>query len=252
MTRADNGLTTIEIPGESPARLVGGSPGPSLFVLSKAEFADETAVSPLAAALRDEAPEGGDIMLQAMTDDDPRALIMEAGGWSVRTRKMFVSRELGNDLPEMGDVSGWRFTSMEDMGAEAFAQHLVAASEGDPFDQATPETADAQLAELVTFAGEMFDPSRWVLVSDEAGDVGMILPQQFAGEDDEGALFYLGVFRERRGAGWGRQLHAWGLRQLRDMGLGTYMGSTDEANAPMAKIFAANGCETKLIQTFFR
>ncbi len=93
---------------------------------------------------------------------------------------------------------------------------------------------------LVASAGDRFDPTSWFLVDDTDGPVGVVLPQTIGA--DLGTLFYLGVEPDRRGRGLGAAIHGLGLWILAMRGLRRYVGSTDERNAPMLRVFARNGC----------
>lgn len=105
---------------------------------------------------------------------------------------------------------------------------MLAAGEGDAFSTTTPETASDDVTELVAYAGDAFDPARWLLVSDAAGPVGVVLPQPYPDEPGTGSLFYIGVMPDRRGAGHGARLHLLGLHELAARGCTRYVGSTDE------------------------
>ncbi|GAA1371529.1 GNAT family N-acetyltransferase [Luteococcus sanguinis] len=137
---------------------------------------------------------------------------------------------------------GWQLTSLAEMGEEDFVRVLLRASEGDPYDTSTPETAAEDFRELVEAAGDRFEPGGWLVVSDAEGEIGVVLPQVFPDDPTAGTLFYLAVVPGRRGRGLGRQLHRLGLSELRRRGANTYLGSTGASNAPMTAIFAANGC----------
>lgn len=142
--------------------------------------------------------------------------------------------------------SHWYSRSMADLGERAFAAVMLDASTADPFDPSSPETAVEDLRGLVDAAGDQFDARRWLLLADERGDIGVVLPQPFPRDPTTGTLFYLGVLPRRRGHGYGRSLHGYGLELLRLLGVERYVDSTDAANAAMIAIFEANGCEVTL------
>ena len=75
--------------------------------------------------------------------------------------------------------------------------------------------------------------------------VGLSIPIIEQGTVDEGRLFYFGVVPEWRGKGYGAALHRISLNLLRGIGATTYVGSTDEANRHMIRIFERNGCRLR-------
>jgi GNAT superfamily N-acetyltransferase len=56
-----------------------------------------------------------------------------------------------------------------------------------------------------------------------------------------GVLLFVGVARDHRGHGYGRQLLAWQTRRLLDGGATTLIADTDNDNVPMARAFADVG-----------
>ncbi len=183
-------------------------------------------------------------------DDDPLIRVATAAGWRRSARKAFVDLDL-DDLAAPAVPDGWRLETMAALGEEEFAARMVVASEGDPFSPSTPESAVADLRELVQYAGEEFDPEHWFAVSD--GDpLGVLLPQVYPDDPLEGTLFYLGVVPERRRQGLGSQLHRLGLEFLHERGAVRYVGSTDERNIAMLKVFAHAGARVLRRQTILR
>lgn len=157
-----------------------------------------------------------------------------------RAIKVVVERdltELAGD--EFAWPSGWTSRSLEELGAAEFAQHMVRAAAGDPFDTSTPESALEDLEELMDEC-KGFDLSEWLLVADPQGEIGVVLPYLSRGDPSRGMVAYLGVVPERRGQGNGTTLHAYGLHRLAQLGATRYIGSTDTRNVPMRRIFAAN------------
>ncbi|MFC5601731.1 GNAT family N-acetyltransferase [Sporosarcina koreensis] len=75
--------------------------------------------------------------------------------------------------------------------------------------------------------------------------VGLSIPIIEQGTVDEGRLFYFGVVPEYRGKGYGAVFHRISLNLLRKIGAATYVGSTDEANQHMIRIFEQNGCRLR-------
>lgn len=75
--------------------------------------------------------------------------------------------------------------------------------------------------------------------------VGLSIPIIELGTVDEGRLFYFGIVPECRGKGYGGVFHRTSLNLLREIGAATYVGSTDEANQHMIRIFEQNGCRLR-------
>lgn len=158
------------------------------------------------------------------------------------TDKIRVERSIAH-LPDYEPLpQGWRTTSLAELGEERFAAAMLRASEGDSFDQSTPESALDDLRELIEAAGPAFVPERWVVVSDDDSEIGVVLPQTFPDHPEVGTIFYLGVVPERRGQGAGRRLHRYGMGRLRAVKAERYVDSTDPRNEAMRAVFRANGC----------
>ena len=157
----------------------------------------------------------------------------------MESTKIVARRRLAAPQPIPDD---WKLSTLEELGPEAFNQVMLRASDDDPYDTSTVESADEDFRELVDAAGTAFDPRSWYVVVDSRSEVGVVLPQVFPGNPTTGTLLYVAVLPERRGEGLGRALHAFGLSELARRGARDYVGSTDPDNAPMIAIFAANGC----------
>lgn len=163
------------------------------------------------------------------------------GGHGVTMRtKVYVARQLITSPSE--PIPDWRTRSLAVIGEKGFAQVMLRASQGDPFETSTEASALEDFRDLVLSAGSAFDAERWMSVSDDRGDIGVVLPQLLPEDPSIGILAYLAVMPERRGSGLGGKLHRYGLMRLSDLGATEYRGSTDAGNAPMRSIFAANGC----------
>ncbi|MCG3087284.1 GNAT family N-acetyltransferase [Sporosarcina cyprini] len=72
--------------------------------------------------------------------------------------------------------------------------------------------------------------------------IGLSIPIIEEGTKDEGRLFYFGTVPEARGKGYGTAMHRISLELLKRIGAAYYVGSTDEANENMIRIFKRNGC----------
>jgi ribosomal protein S18 acetylase RimI-like enzyme len=102
------------------------------------------------------------------------------------------------------------------------------------FDRACAESLDS----LITA-----DPVDCVhLAFDAAGEVvGMV--SGFVHPNKRGVVAFVGVARDHRGHGYGRQLLAWQTQQLLAAGATTLIADTDNENVPMARAFADVGWE---------
>jgi hypothetical protein len=78
------------------------------------------------------------------------------------------------------------------------------------------------------------------------------LPPGFLSKKEVGTLLNFGLIPEERGKGYGRIIHSKGLMILKDMGLKTYLGSTESNNYAMLRVFRINKCRRTLIQNFYR
>ncbi len=173
---------------------------------------------------------------------------LERSGFGVKKRKIVVERSIvGYESPYDDPFT---YSSIEVVGRENFVRVMAEASEGDPFEDSTDRDVDREFQEMVDYAGKRFDPTWWTTADLGGETVGVVLPQAYAGCDDEGTLFYVGVRPSFRGRGYGKILHAAGLEFLSRHGVTKYVGSTDERNVPMIAVFKANGCAQTATQVF--
>ncbi len=75
--------------------------------------------------------------------------------------------------------------------------------------------------------------------------LGISIPHLEAGTEDEGRLFYFGVAPQVRGKGYGTIFHRLSLEIMKRFNATYYVGSTDESNEHMIRIFEANGCQLR-------
>ncbi len=169
-------------------------------------------------------------------------------GFRVGRRKVFVELDLTDFASRT--AAPFSYVSLADVGERAFVDVMSRAAEGDPFEDVTARDPTTDFRELVEYAGETFDPTWWRIARKGRRTIGVVLPQRFPGPASEGTLFYVGVLPQERGRGFGRALHAEGLGFLARAGVRHYIGSTDERNAPMIRIFEANKCRRKGVQLF--
>lgn len=174
---------------------------------------------------------------------------LDGAGFRVHRRKLFVRKDLAGPLPAGGPFA-WR--TLAEAGEGEFRARLLAASEGDPFEEDVRDP-DAEWKELLEHAGDAFDPVLWRIALLDGAAAGVVLPTVFPEVDPlPGTCSYLGLLPPFRGRGLGRALHAEGLRLLAGAGARVYKGSTDERNLPMARVFAGNGCEVVGVQLLLR
>jgi ribosomal protein S18 acetylase RimI-like enzyme len=99
---------------------------------------------------------------------------------------------------------------------------------------------DAACAESLHYLVTADPVDRIHLASDAAGDVvGMVSGHVPA--NGRGVLLFVGVARDHRGRGYGRELLAWQTRQLVGAEATTLIADTDNSNVPMARAFADVG-----------
>ncbi|WP_391118411.1 GNAT family N-acetyltransferase [Psychrobacillus sp. L3] len=75
--------------------------------------------------------------------------------------------------------------------------------------------------------------------------IGISIPHIEMGTIDEGRMFYFGIVPKWRGKGLGVEIHKITLKLMKKMNANYYVGSTDESNRHMIKIFEKNGCELR-------
>ena len=82
--------------------------------------------------------------------------------------------------------------------------------------------------------------------------VGISIPHIEMGTVDEGRMFYFGIVPEKRGQGLGVAIHKLALEKIKKMNASHYVGSTDESNEQMIKIFQKNGCKLRNKKGIYR
>jgi len=175
---------------------------------------------------------------------------LERAGFLVEKKKAFVARNLKDDLPRPG--THFVFRTLAEAGKDEFLRVMTEAAAGDPFEDVAGRDADDDFRELTDAAGDRFDPESWMLAQVRGDVIGVVLPQEYPGDDREGTIFYVAVLPAFRGRGYGRALHAAGLAMLAERGVTRYVGSTDTRNGPMLKVFEANRCPQTGTQLFYR
>jgi len=173
---------------------------------------------------------------------------LRSAGYCDHRRKLFVMRELTDELPPGGDFV-WR--TLAEVGEQEFIALMTACAADDPFPE-DDEDPQENWRDLVSHAGESFDLDRWRTVVVDGVPSGVILPTPYPDAPTEGTISYVGLLPAFRGRGLGRGLHASGLRLLADAGCTIYKGSTDARNVPMARVFEKNGCPVDDVQLFMK
>ncbi|HET6400984.1 MAG TPA: GNAT family N-acetyltransferase [Candidatus Kapabacteria bacterium] len=100
---------------------------------------------------------------------------------------------------------------------------------------------------LVEFAGSAYAPEHWLIAFKDGNPVGYVLPQRYWDVPEEGSIFALGVIPELQGRGYGKIIHSKGLEVLAQLGMASYVGSTETKNPAMIAIFLANDCKLSKI-----
>ena len=223
--------------------LTGRFPTPALFVADRIDVAAGAAGPGVRrafarAATAALAPRDGECLVTEPGSPDGWRAAVESAGSVLRATKACVRRALDATLPTV--AHSFVLRSLSEVGEDAFCARVELAATGDPFDARAGADRHRAWRDLVASAGDRFDPTSWFLVDDADGPVGVVLPQTLGA--DLGTLFYLGVEPGRRGRGLGAAVHGLGLWILAMRGLRRYVGSTDERNAPMLRVFARNGC----------
>lgn len=181
-------------------------------------------------------------------ESEPINAALRRSGFETKRKKVFVERSIAGYASPYDDPFTYR--SLDVVGRERFVRTMAESSDGDPFEDSADRDVDREFQELLEYAGERFDPTWWMLAYLGKDAAGVVLPQVFPKHDDEGTLFYVGVRPAFRGRGYGKVLHAAGLEFLSRHGVMKYVGSTDERNLPMIRVFKANGCAQTGTQLF--
>ncbi|AYC28538.1 GNAT family N-acetyltransferase [Paenisporosarcina cavernae] len=75
--------------------------------------------------------------------------------------------------------------------------------------------------------------------------LGIGIPHIEQGKTEEGRMFYFGVLPDFRQQSYGAKLHLLTLHEMKKLGATTYVGSTDENNYGMIRIFEKNGASKR-------
>ncbi len=253
--RDPRGLLVAERDGEPIGRMLGNMAKPSLYVVRACEVRTPGTEAEVGVAcgqylLRTFGESDTELLLWASPDNEVLYKSLTEAGYQVDRKKAYVERTVLGYRSEHEDPFTYR--SLEDVGTDAFVEAMTLAALGDPFEDVTERDPRADFDQLVSYAGERFDPAMWHLAYLEDKVAGVVLPQPYPSEKKDGTLFYVAVVPEFRGRGYGKILHGVGLTQLATQGVEKYVGATDMRNAPMLRIFQANGCRHTQTQLFFQ
>ncbi|MFA7332140.1 MAG: GNAT family N-acetyltransferase [Candidatus Delongbacteria bacterium] len=175
--------------------------------------------------------------------------LLLAEGFQVHERKLYVERDLVGFQPAEPDP--FDYLTLRDAGEPAFVEVLAGLEPGSPSPDGLAQ-ARSGFQELLELAGSALDRDAWHVVRHRGDVVGLVLPQLFPDSPHEGTLYWIGLLPNWRGRGWGRILHARGLRHLSERGARRYIGSTPVENLPMRRVFAANGCTELGVRVLLR
>ncbi|MBN1971259.1 MAG: hypothetical protein JXR48_16175 [Candidatus Delongbacteria bacterium] len=104
---------------------------------------------------------------------------------------------------------------------------------------------------LKSHAGNTFNEIEWKVVFHKNEPIGVLFPQVYSDNVEEGTIFYIGLIPKYRKMGFGRSIHLEGLNCLYRMGVKTYFGSTLKSNLGMQMLFKFNDCKIEAHQNFF-
>lgn len=172
-------------------------------------------------------------------EDDAWHMLLLNEGFSAYIEKCYFRRDIDNYRFLYRDPFTYR--SLAGVGEEEFLRQFVRIYPG----HRNRNFADDPSAEFFEFkvgAGRTFDPRRWQIALLDGAPAGIVIPKVFDDLPEEGTIHTFGVFPEFRGRGFGKILHAKGLKDLADAGAVRYVGSTDRNNLPMVAVFRANDC----------
>jgi hypothetical protein len=108
--------------------------------------------------------------------------LLEHAGFAIARRKALVERSIEGYRSPCPEAFTSR--SLRDVGEEAFAAIVSAASLGDPFDETPAADAIRALHDSMEYAGTAFDANNWWVAELKGEPVGVLLPQEFATNRD--------------------------------------------------------------------
>ena len=90
--------------------------------------------------------------------------------------------------------------------------------------------------------GPKYRPEFWLVAFKEGEPIGVVFPTKYDDMPSEGSISFIAVVPEHQGNGYSKILHAKGLESLANMGLTSYVGSTEVENTRMIATAVRNGC----------
>ncbi len=161
-------------------------------------------------------------------------------------RKQYARRELLDYRSPY--VDPFEYRSIETVSIVELCRLMIPFVEAEQ-NQDVFEGAKKKLEGLIEFADSLYQPEKWLLAFKDSNPIGYVFPQRYWDKPEEGSIFDIAILPEMQGKGYGKILHAKGLQTLAEIGVKSYVGSTDVQNLPMIAIFRANGCQLTKVHT---
>ncbi|MEM6334254.1 MAG: GNAT family N-acetyltransferase [Planctomycetota bacterium] len=227
------------------------SPGRAamVFVSRPRALGGDAAGAAAVVALCEVLEAGGVRLAQALLDVGQAAerRVLAAGGMSELATLHYLSRVLGE--ADRGEAAARRALTERGLRLEAWSEaaagRFAAAVEASY--EATldcPALRGVRAIEDVMAghrAAGRFDPSRWVLASDEEGEAAGVMLLTELPTEGSGELVYLGVPPRWRGRGVGSGLVRLGVSMMAEAGCGRLLLAVDRANGPALELYRGQG-----------
>jgi GNAT superfamily N-acetyltransferase len=169
--------------------------------------------------------------------DIPIVQFLENNGFKIKYSKILYVKNLGEHKFLYKDI--FEYESIDEMGLEKFLKVFKQVVEDDPERDVDPEI---YFNDLVEMAKEKYEPNNWKTVIEDGRYIGIIMPQIFPGQFDEGGIYNIGLIPDLRNKGFGRIMFSKCLDILKELGVKKYIGSTNVLNLPMIRVFELSGC----------
>lgn len=173
----------------------------------------------------------------------PLDAALTGAGFDLLIERVHFARELRGFIRRFEDPFDYR--ALEAEGRTPFVALLRETMTDGParpvHRRRTPDF-ERFLDEMIAFAGDAHAAKHWLLGRIGGEPAGILLAHPPPSGEGPGMILHLGVAGRFRGRGLGKVLHERGLAALACAGCATFEGSTDSINAPMLRVFAADGC----------